>query len=234
MEPYYYRGEKGTNIGPLELDELDRFHTSGIISDSTMIIEVGSDCWERYDVVCSNVIESLQAASEWTPPELPVDEIAPEQILIEGQTQFTEQALPQENYIAPEHTNLIVDESIPPLNLPTPTPAASPSAAPPSPTAEAGWMAAKVVYAAIIMSWFMVINGSSLSDLPFVLGVMAVLVAIGFVGQIADKRINLQYARGVKKTGWRKLTPVRTAKLFILVMGICFALGYASGMIRFG
>jgi hypothetical protein len=76
VEPYYYRGEKGTNIGPLGFDELGRFHASGTISDSTMIIEVGSDKWERYDAVFSNIDTLPQAEEAWNPPELTVAEVA--------------------------------------------------------------------------------------------------------------------------------------------------------------
>ena len=191
MEPYYYRGEKGTNIGPLELDELDRFHTSGIISDSTMIIEVGSDCWERYDVVCSNVIESLQAASEWTPPELPVDEIAPEQILIEGQTQFTEQALPSPALPSPA----LPSPALPSPALPSPAsaPATSTSV---SPLVIALIKIAWVFYAfLIVVTLFLVIGsfagGFAIADLAAILVAVAVLAAIRFCLKTIERKLNI-------------------------------------------
>jgi len=75
VNQYYYRGDKGTNIGTLEKDELEQLYSAQIIIDSTMIIEVGSDNWERYDAVFPNVA-APQAETPWTPPELTVAKVA--------------------------------------------------------------------------------------------------------------------------------------------------------------
>lgn len=77
VNSYCYRGDKGANIGPLEKDELEQFYAAGLIGDSTMITEVGSDKWERYDEVSPNVEDSQQAEELWTPPASILEEITP-------------------------------------------------------------------------------------------------------------------------------------------------------------
>lgn len=195
MNLYYYSGDKGTNIGPLEKDELERLYSAQIIIGSTMIIGVGSDKWESYDAVFPKV-DDLQ--SVWTPPPL-----MPEK----ASTQPIPQPSATHGQLAPVSAF--------------------------SPISEGAWMAAKIVYAVLIIpislllyGSFLGLNSSSyyssrsvrLNDLITYLVVAAIFVAIGFSGKIVDKRVNLKYGNGIKKDGWRGLRPVRIVIIAIIAL----------------
>jgi hypothetical protein len=278
-----------------------------------MIIEVGSDTWERYDVVFRTVERYQQAETGWTPPELILDEVAVTQSVPKDfdqqftnqptaikQEDATDKELPQPQQDTIEPKKLIVGEAaperlpqsspdqkepiirsaicpfctkrfnaigwefvdkiytcpfcnneatakdfvgykkkitLPPLTPPPltiPSFASSTTAAPAStPISEGVWMAAKIVYAVLMIPLFMVLYGSVLglnspsyyssrsvrvNDLIIYLVVTAIFVAIGFSGKILDKRVNLKYGNGMKKEGWRRMRPVRIAILTIIAL----------------
>ena len=118
VKQYYYRGDKDTNIGPLEEDELEQFYTAGIIDNATMVIEVGLDKWQRYDATFLESKNPQQAERAWTPPELISDGITSEQISPIEQEKSTRVGLPPLKYDPTVSTRLIVGEDVPPERFP--------------------------------------------------------------------------------------------------------------------